>query len=188
MRVLPVLVAALLSGLPAAAQDRPVSSPETTVSTAPDVAGLPVSFDRIRDELAKPAPLLRGLPTNPTFRVEIQERVRLDQILSTLDYKAGPVPAGGVYGYEQQQRLWNKVDYPLMQPYAAFSGSEFATIAIENLVAKYLGGHLLSVVSTALREHAETAARNEVAQAIATYCDGRPDRYDIKLCEDTGSR
>ena len=43
---------------------------------------------------------------------------------------------------EQQRRLFNPTDRPLQQPYAAFSAGEFFTIAIVNLVARYLGGRL----------------------------------------------
>jgi hypothetical protein len=37
-------------------------------------------------------------------------------------------------------------------------------------------------VSSAERERAEAAARQEVDQAVAEYCAGRPDRDRIRLC------
>ena len=66
------------------------------------------------------------------------------------------LPAGST-PYEQQQRLFNPVDRPLAQPYAAFSAGEAITIAIENLIGKYLGGRLAEAVSGAERAKAEAA-------------------------------
>jgi hypothetical protein len=106
-------------------------------------------------------------------------------MVSKLDFKGicGPAPAGGLYGFEQQQRLFNSVDHPLVQPYAAFSGGELITIAIENLIARYLGGRIVSGISEAEHARAERAAREEVNKAIADYCEARPDRADIQLCQ-----
>jgi hypothetical protein len=92
------------------------------------------------------------------------------------------VPAGGLYGFEQQRRLFNPTDRPLQQPYAAFSGGELITIALENLIAKYLGGPLINAVSQAERNRAERAAREEIEREIAAYCAARPDRADIQIC------
>ena len=120
----------------------------------------------------------------PDFTVEIEERLTIEEILSKLlDFKAGPVPAGGLYAYEQQRQLFNPVDHPLRQPYAAFSGAELITIAIQNLMVKYLGGRLLSAVSSAERARAEKAARDEVSRAIAEYCAAKPDRgASLSIC------
>ncbi len=105
-------------------------------------------------------------------------------MLSKLDFKSGtgPVPAGGVYAYEQQRRLFNPVDHPLAQPYSAFSGGELITIALQNLVARYLGGALVNSITDAERARAERAAREEVARDIEGYCGRRPDRAHIDLC------
>jgi hypothetical protein len=103
-------------------------------------------------------------------------------MLSKLDFSGGPAPAGGLYAYEQQQRLFRPSSRPLMQPYAAFSGGQLVTIALQNLIASYLAGPLIRGVSGALREGAERDAREEVDAAIAAYCAARPDRADIQLC------
>ncbi len=118
------------------------------------------------------------------FRVQILEQQKIDDLLSKLDFKSGqgPAPAGGLYGYEQQRRLFNPVSRPLAQPYAAFSGGELITIAIENLIARYLGPKLVSSITGAQRERAERAARDEVQREIAAYCATRPDRADIYIC------
>jgi len=71
----------------------------------------------------------------------------------------------------------------LRQPYAAFSGAELITIAIQNLMVKYLGGRVLSAVSSAERARAEKAARDEVSRAIAEYCAAKPDRgASLSIC------
>ena len=77
---------------PAAAAPVQTPSPSPNLTPAFD---LPVSLDRIRKELGRPPlfPIL-DLRDQPTFRVEVQERNRLQDILSTLDFSGGPVPAG----------------------------------------------------------------------------------------------
>ena len=64
---------------------------------------------------------LRTIDERPTFRVQIQERQKLEELLATLNFKAGPVPAGGVYMAEQRRIMFPSVDNPLRQPYAAFN-------------------------------------------------------------------
>jgi hypothetical protein len=145
---------------------------------------LPVSLDRIREGLAH-APqtsLLTAVPRTPDFSVAVEERRRLMEIFDSMDFDAGPVPAGGLYAYEQQRLLNDPIENPLRQPYAAFSQGELLTVAIQNLAIKYLGGLLLDTVSDVEREHAEAAAREEVAEAIASYCVVQPDRATITIC------
>ena len=67
---------------------------------------------------------------------------------------------------------------------AAFSGGELITVALENLIARYLGGRALNAVTSAERAHAEAQARQDVDQAIAEYCAARSDRDTIQLCTD----
>jgi hypothetical protein len=183
MRLFLLLFASMLLGGPAAAQDGKPSSATSTEDAAQ--GALPVSLERIREGLTTgPSKLtLSALDKPPDFKVEIQERHPLEEILSTLDFKTGPVPAGGLYMYEQQQRLFNPVDRPLAQPYAAFSPGELITIAVENLIIKYLGGRLAETVSDAERARAEAAARHEVSGAIEKYCAADPDRAKrLSIC------
>jgi hypothetical protein len=179
-----MMVAAMALAAPAAAQQPTAPVPDNPTSAPNQPAtDLPVSLDRIREQLNKPADSrLRNLDVKADFTVQVAEQQRIDQIMSKLDFKTGPAPAGGLYGYEQQRMLFNPTDHPLQQPYAAFSGSEFVTVAIENLIAKYLGGRVLSAISSAERDRAEAQARGEVQQAVAEYCAARPDRDDITLC------
>lgn len=189
MLLVPLLFAALLIGSPLAAQDVPVSpqgaAPQSSAGdTQP--GDLPVSLDRIRAGLKRQATdsLLLRAEIPPDFRIRILEQQKIDDMLSKLDFKrlSGPTPAGGLYGYEQQQRLFNSVDHPLVQPYAAFSGGELITIAIQNLIGRYLGGRLVNAITDADRRRAQRQAREEVDLAIANYCAARRDRAEIQLC------
>ena len=184
-----LVVGLLGSASAASAQDSAASSragaPESS-SADTQPGDLPVSLNRIRAGLKRQATdsILKRVEIPPDFRIQILEQQRIDDMLSKLDFKHlnAPAPAGGLYGYDQQQRLFNSVDHPLVQPYAAFSGGELITVAIENLIARYLGGRIVNGVSDFERARAERAARQEVDQAIADYCAARPDRSDIQLC------
>ncbi len=187
MRLFFLMFAATLLTAPAYAEGGQPSSPEQPSSSTEDArrTTLPVSLDRIREGLASTPPksLLSSLERPPDFKVEIQEEHTIQDILSTLDFKTGPAPAGGLYGYEQQRMLFNPVDRPLAQPYAAFSPAEAITIAIQNLMFKYLGGKLVDAVTSAERARAEAAARREVTDAIATYCAANPERATrLSIC------
>jgi hypothetical protein len=198
-----LVVAATLAGLPTLAAAGPRPSRQTTASSAADSQdaskdrpeqskpaepslNLPVSVNRIRQALAQPAePLigLRGLDETPTFRVEIRERMKIEELLQSLNYKSGPAVPGGLYAYEQQRQLFNPVDYPYMQPYSAFSQGELITIVVENLVEKYLAGRAMHAISSAERARAEAAAKEEVSHAIADYCAGQPGHGEgIRIC------
>jgi hypothetical protein len=197
MRLIPLLLTAILAAGPVLAQPAEPSSKAEPLSPAGDGAGqqppganpdagLPVSLDKIREALQQPpVQPLRGLNDVPTFKVEIHERqkVSLDDLIKSLDFKSGPVPAGGVYAFEQQRQMWNATDHPLQQPYAAFNQPELLTILIENVMGKYLGGKALSALTAAERNHAEAAAREEVHRAIAEYCAAQPNGgAGIQIC------
>jgi hypothetical protein len=79
-----------------------------------------------------------------------------------------------LYGYEQQQILFPKVQNPLAQPYAAFNQGELLTLTIEALLERYLGGRILSAISAARRANAEQDARDEVARALADFFAANP--------------
>ena len=176
---------------PASPEPSSQSSKGTTApSSAQDAAplNLPVSVDRIRKALEQqPARLLLKLPDQPTFRIEVQERNRLQELIATLDFKGGPTPAGGLYAAEMQRVMFPSVSNPLVQPYAPFSQPELLTILIENLIGKYLIGKAFSAVSASERERAEAAAREEVRQTITQYCAGQPNGgAGIKICSTPG--
>lgn len=144
----------------------------------------PVSLDRIREGLkrAEKESILRTLNARADFVVHIEEQAHIDELMKKLDFKSGPAPAGGLYAYEQQRRLFNPVSRPLQQPYAAFSGGEFITIALENILGRFFAGKAMDAISASERSRAESEARREVSRAIADYCNGRSDAYLIQIC------
>jgi hypothetical protein len=196
MRLIAVLFTAIFAAGPLAAQQAQPSSKAEGSSQSRDAAGgpqtgtqepgLPVSLDKIRDALQQPpAQPLRGLTEVPVFKVEIHERqkISLEDLIKSLDFKAGPVPAGGLYGFEQQRQMWNATNSPLQQPYAAFSQTELLTILVENVMGKYLIGKALNTLTSAERRFAEAAAREEVQRAIAEYCAAQPNGgAGIQIC------
>lgn len=198
MRLRALLFTAILTASPAWAQQTPASSPAERASAAQDGTKdqepkdqglkLPVSVAKIREALeTTPTIGLRTIDERPTFRIQILERQKIEELLASLNFKAGPVPAGGVYMYEQQRQMFNPVDRPLMQPYAAFSQPELLTILIENLIGKYLGGRAMNAISKAERAHAEAAAREEVRVAVEQFCNAQPNAgAGIQICSSVG--
>lgn len=196
MRLLFLLVAAILMSTPAiesvfaqtpsssSVESTPVAAPSDPVTADGAPPALPMSLDHIREALNQPADgsLLSHVSIPADFRIQIVEQRKIDEMLSKLDFRGGPVPAGGLYSFEQQQRLFKPTSRPLMQPYAAYNGGQFATVALENLLGQYLAGPLIKTVTTAARTRAEREARDEVDQEIAAYCAARPDRAQIQLC------
>jgi hypothetical protein len=186
MRLCPLLVTVTLIASPAWAQQPTPSSPPDSASAVQDGhLNLPVSIDKIREALAQPAPALslRTIDERPSFRLQILERQKIEELLASLNFKAGPVPAGGLYMAEQQRLMFNPVDRPLMQPLAAFNQGELLTILVENLVGKYLAGRAINAVSKLERDRAESNAREEVHAAIGQYCNSQPNAgAGIQIC------
>ena len=183
MRLFTLLVTVILLGTPAPAQQVEPSSCPAGMSASKDTCqlNLPVSLDKIREALAEaPAEPLRGLDEKPHFRVQIQERQKFEALLDRLKFDSGPAVPGGLYFYDQQQRLFPKVDNPLLQPYAAFNQGELLQVMITTLVEKYLAARLVGAVTSAERAHAEEEARKEVARALdefwAARAQPRPER------------
>jgi hypothetical protein len=181
-----VTVIALSAGLNA--QQRAPETPAERTSPAQDETkdqttakqgdlGLPVSLDRIRDALAQTPPPepLKGLNEQPTFRSEVQERQRFEQLMDKIKFDVGgPVVAGGREAYEQQQRLFPRIDNPRLQPYGAFSTGEILTLGVEAVVAKYVAQKMGRVFSDVLRAQAEREAREEVARSLAAFWAAQP--------------
>src|SRR3954471_21965740 len=167
MRLLALLFTATLLTAPAAAQQTPATSAADMPSPSKDEPNLPVSLSKIRGAL-ETTPLLNlsAVDERPTFRIQIQEKQKLEELLATLKFKPEPVPAGGIYMAEQNRIMFPSVDNPLRQPLAAFNQSELLTILTENLVGKYLGGKASNAVSKSERAHAEAAAKEEVRSAV----------------------
>jgi hypothetical protein len=173
-----LLLVATLAGSRAVAAEPPSSVvvPRGTASPPQDSAGagLPVSLERIRRSLEAPPLLGLQLDEQPTFRVEVLERNRLQDLVGSLDVSGGPVPPGGVYGREWQRVTWPSTTYPLQQPYAAFSQPELATVTAEALAEQYLLAPVVKALANGWRRRTEGNARSDVAQAVADYCAAQP--------------
>ena len=196
MRLIPLLFTAILTASTAWAQvSRPSSTSgsssvqeDATKSQEPEDQGTssPVSIDKIREALEQPAPTmsLRTLDERPMFRIQIQERMKIEELLASLNFKTSPAPGGGLYGFEQQRQMFPAVDNPLRQPYAAFNQPELLTILVENLVGRYLADKAGNAISNAERMHAEANAREDVRTAIEQYCNAQPKAgAGIQICD-----
>jgi len=170
MRRLTVCLTALLTAAPLWAQD--------AASKEPPPLNLPISLDKIREGLSQPAPPpLKGLTAaeQPTFRVNITEQQKFEELLSRIKWDPpGPQVAGGIYAYEQQERLFPRINNPRVQPYGAFTTGEVATLAVEALIEKYIAEKMAHLVGSALRTQAERDAREEVSRALAAYWASQP--------------
>jgi hypothetical protein len=159
----------LLLGSPVGAQ-QPASEADKASATAPS---LPVSLDRIREALAQAPPTepLKGLNEQPTFRLQIQERQKINQIMDSIKFDGGggPEVAGGRANYEMQRLLFPPVDNPLFQPYAVFTTGQVLTLAAEALVEKLVVQKMSRVFGGILRAQAEREAREEVARSLAAF-------------------
>jgi hypothetical protein len=184
MRLLALMFAATLLASPAGAQQ--TSAPPSADSPAPaqDEGKLPVSLSKIREALETTPGIPLRLDETPTFRIQIQEKQRLDELLATLKFKPVPIPAGGVNMAEQNRIMFPWVDNPTRQQFGAFNQSELLTILVENLIGKYLGGKATNAISKTERAHAETAAREEVRDAVAQYCSAQPNGgAGLQICD-----
>jgi|SRR5206468_3816498 len=143
-------------GLALAIGMQPPADPGSTPEPHPD---LPVSISHIRAALDRPPSLRLTIPeSKPTFRVEIRERPLyspnllgpVERLWSTT---TGPVPPGGLYAFEQRQRLGNQWTQPLFSV---------------DLLS--IGAALHNAIANAHRSSAERAARDEVRRAFAEFC------------------
>jgi hypothetical protein len=188
MRLIAQVVTMILASGPIYAQQ---PSPSALASSAQDGTkdqqtkddgrgnlDLPVSLDKIREALAQPPPaadLLKGLNEQPTFRLEVRERQRFEELMKNIKFEgSGPVVAGGRDNYEQLQRNFPRIDNPRVQPYGAFTTGEILTLGVEAIVAKYVAQKMAHVFSDVLRAQAEREAREEVARALAGFWAAQP--------------
>ena len=192
MRLIALVFTATLVCSAAAAQPaKPSSTPSPPSSDADAKAAadrdLPVSLGKIRDALERasaPGFLLKNVQDTPTFRIEIRERQKLEELLGTLDFKSGPTPPGGVYAYEQQRVMFPAVDNPLAQPYAAFNQTELLIVGAQSIATGMLAKYVAKGLKDAYRTHQLQAARADVERAIAEYCAGKENGgAGIQICD-----
>lgn len=173
MRLLAPVFALILTSSSLFAQQPASPADPSPQKPAPQALDVPVSLDRIRDALAQPPPAepLKGLDERPTFRLQIVERRRFEQLMEAIKFDGGGGPEvfGGRANYEMQRLLFPPVDNPLVQPYAAFSTSEVLTLAAEALAEKLVTPKISQMFSELLRGQTEREAREEVARALAAF-------------------
>src|SRR5947209_7775812 len=164
MRVVILLLACSLSAATVVAQEAtPTEQPDPRATPL----NLPISLDKIRGALSQPtaAAPLKGLngADAPTFHVDVTEQQRFEELLAKIKFEPpGPQVAGGIYAYEQYQRLFPRIDNPRVQPYGAFTTPQITTLAVEALIEKYVAEKMAHVIGGALRSQAEREAREEV--------------------------
>jgi hypothetical protein len=185
MRLLALLFTAIVIASPAGAQQAAVSSPAEGSSPAQADTTLPVSISKIREALqTTPLLSLQTIDERPTFRVQIREKQKLEELLATLKFKPEPVPAGGIRMAEQDRIMFPSVDNPLRQQLSAFNQPQLLTILIENLIGKYLAGKAINAISKAERASAEASAKDEVRSAVAQFCSAQPNSgAGIQICD-----
>jgi len=179
MRLSVLFLAAIIATAPALAQEATPAADPVEAPQEQTPLNLPISLDRIRHGLSQTAPAepLKGLTAaeRPTFRVTVTEQQKFEELLAKIKYDPpGPQVPGGMYYYDQYQRLFPRIDNPRVQPYGAFSGGEIATLAVEALIEKLVVEKMAHVVGGALRAQAEREAREEVARGLAAYWASRP--------------
>src|SRR5262249_57965693 len=133
-----------------------------TAAQTDDALTTPNSLKRIRTALDRPQILDLDGPDRvdalPRFRVMIREQER-SVTLPPLDFSSGPVPPGGLYAYDQRQRIGPPMSQPLVvvdvMPIAQAIGRAAAGIR---------------------RARDASAARDAVRRAIAAYCAPQPHR------------
>ena len=183
------LLATLATGGVRAQGAQPSSTASIQAGTASsDGAAIPVSLERIRDGLSratlKPLNLNTASEIQPDYKIAIQQQLPIDRFFRPEDFKAGPVPGGGVYGYEMQRVMaGNPNRNPLAQPYAGFTHGELAQVAGTSILFDLIAKYLTRGIGSSLRSYQEGQAREEVTTAIREYCAAQPRGGDgITIC------
>jgi hypothetical protein len=180
MRLIWLMVAALLAASAAWAQPAPSSPSASIEATRPSSgADIPVSLGRIRDGLSratlKPLDLTAGSEIQPDYRVDIRQQLPIERFFRPEDFKGGPVPPGGVYGYEMQRVMTgNPNRNPGAQPYGGFTHGELVQVAGTSILFGLVSKLLTRGIGSSLRSYKEGQAREEVTTAIREYCAAQP--------------
>jgi hypothetical protein len=187
MKLVPLMVAAIAVGSPLYAEPAQPSPSEVIESSPEDGPGtLPVSVERIRAALAltPDTPLVRWVNERPDFSTGVEERLTLEKVFEGLDYSKEPVPAGGLYAFEQQRLLNPPNHRPAARPWGAFNSGELAQVAATSTLNALLARYLTRSFRNAFGSDSQGVARQEVERAIVDYCANRPGGGQaIVICE-----
>jgi hypothetical protein len=158
--------AALLFGALVASQ-----APQPSARPAGADASALVSLERIRTALNRPALRLPTEGPKPDFVVHVIQKSWFEQVMPPIDFRSGPVPPGGLYAYEQQQRLNPTAPIPLFN------------VSLMPLVRGIAHGF-----SSAYQAQSSASAHRDVVRAIAEYCAAQPNGGTaIAICMDPTS-
>ena len=124
--------------------------------TEPPDHELPVSFERIRAALqTSGGPPLILTERRPDFRVDINERRFWSDSPKAWQLEwIPPAPPGGLYGFEQRQRL----------------GQAWQAQPLVSIELLSISRASVAEIRKAQKARAERAAREEVRQALAAFC------------------
>ena len=126
---------------------------------------------------------LFGLRETPTFRIEVQERNRLQDLVASLDFRSGPVPAGGSTRLRCSASCSRRCRTRFVSRYAAFNQPELLTILIQTIAGTYLAGRAASAITNAEQAAAEEAARQELRRTIVVSAPpSRTNGAGIEIC------
>jgi hypothetical protein len=165
MRAVSCAMLVLLAAGPAAAQQEQRRAP-----TPVDVEQLPISVDRIEDDLSTP-PAISLESTQPLFRVEIV--APRQRWLGEIDWlgateRAGPiVPVPSLH-----DQYLARVTPPEARMFGAFEGAELFQVMVTSLIQGLAARKVADKVKEAARKRREEAAQREVDEAIARWRDG----------------
>jgi hypothetical protein len=156
MPFLATLAAAAMLGAQAAPQPPPPPDPD-----AASVARVRAALER------QPALRLDADVPKPDFVVHVVEKPWFERSVRPPDYRSGPVPPGGLYAYEQQQRLNPNAPVPLF------------TVPVLPIIRG---------LAHSFTSPNPGAAHREVLRAIAEYCAAQPNGgTTIAICMDPTS-
>lgn len=168
-RLLPVVFACLVTAATTTdvASAQPTGPPAAGPSrTASDGASgtLPVSLDRIRRELSRPAPrdTLR-LPTTPTFTVVVEQRLPLlDEFFGGEGWTFGPAPSTGM----SHRDFLDLVTPPYMRPYGSSVNGDLVQVLATSLATAYAMQGGANIVRSWLKARREAEAKKEVEATL----------------------
>lgn len=119
-----------------------------------DAADSDQSLARIRKGLAVQTLQIQSPAPEPTFRVSVQQTPLVNESLLRSDAKDGPIPPGGLYAFEQRQRLGNPwVNQPFIQ---------IDLLPLADAIRQAIGDHH--------RLRMEHRAHDDVIRALTEFC------------------
>jgi hypothetical protein len=158
----PVVARAQTGGGPSAPRQNAPAGTATTV----DVDALPISLERIGEQLEKP-PVLDLSATRPTFRVQIYgTRPRWTTSIDWLGTAEGGTPPVGTPWHDQ---FVNMVTPPQARSFGAFTGTDLLQVMATSLAQGLGASAVVGKIKSSLRDRRERQAREEVDAAIAEW-------------------